>query len=51
MIDTLEILKKAKTVTQNCPLETDIKNTALLKMADCLINSSEEILLANAKDV
>lgn len=51
MIDTLEILKKAKTVTQNCPLETDIKNTALLKMADCLINSSEEILLANVKDV
>ena len=51
MIDTLEILNKAKTVTQNCPLETDIKNTALLKMADCLINSSEEILLANAKDV
>ena len=51
MIDTLEILKKAKTVTQNCPLETDIKNTALLKMADCLINSSEEILLANAKDM
>ena len=51
MIDTLEILKKAKTVTQNRPLETQIKNTALLKMADCLINSSEEILLANAKDV
>ena len=51
MIDTLEILKRAKTVTQNRPLETQIKNTALLKMADCLINSSEEILLANAKDV
>ena len=51
MIDTLEILNKAKTVTQNCPLETGIKNTALLKMADCLKNSSEEILLANAKDV
>ena len=51
MIDTLEILEKAKAVTQNKPLETDIKNTALLKMADCLINSADEILLANAKDV
>ena len=51
MTDTLEILEKAKAVTQNKPLETDIKNTALLKMADCLINSADEILLANAKDV
>ena len=51
MTDTLEILEKAKAVTQNKPLETDIKNTALLKMADCLISSADEILLANAKDV
>ena len=51
MTDTLEILEKAKAVTQNKPLETDIKKTALLKMADCLINSADEILLANEKDV
>ena len=51
MTDTIEILKRAKEISLNKPLETEIKNTALLKMADCLINSSEEILLANAKDV
>ena len=51
MTDTIEILKRAKEISLNKPLETQIKNTALLKMADCLINSSEEILLANAKDV
>lgn len=51
MTDTIEILKRAKEISLNKPLETEIKNTALLKMAECLINSSEEILLANAKDI
>ena len=51
MTDTIEILKRAKEISLNKPLETEIKNTALLKMAECLVDSSEEILLANAKDV
>ena len=51
MTDTIDILKRAKAASLNKPLETEIKNNALLKMAECLINSSEEILLANAKDV
>ena len=51
MTDTIEILKRAKEISLNKPLETQIKNTALLKMADCLVDSADEILLANAKDV
>ena len=51
MTDTIDILRRAKAASLNKPLETEIKNNALLKMAECLINSSEEILLANAKDV
>ena len=51
MTDTIDILTRAKAASLNKPLETEIKNNALLKMAECLINSSEEILLANAKDV
>ena len=51
MTDTIDILKRAKAAYLNKPLETEIKYNALLKMAECLINSSEEILLANAKDV
>lgn len=51
MTETIEILKGAKAVSLNKPLDTEIKNTALLKMGDCLISSADEILLANAKDV
>lgn len=51
MTDTIEILKRAKAVSLNKPLETEIKNNALLKMAECLVDSADEILLANAKDV
>lgn len=51
MTDTIEILKRAKEISLNKPLETEIKNTALLKMAECLVDSADEILLANAKDV
>ena len=51
MTDTIDILKRAKAASLNKPLETQIKNTALLKMAECLVDSADEILLANAKDV
>ncbi len=51
MTDTIEILKRAKEISLNKPLETEIKNNALLKMAECLVDSADEILLANAKDV
>ena len=51
MTDTIDILKRAKAASLNKPLETEIKNTALLKMAECLVDSADEILLANAKDV
>ena len=51
MTDTIDILKRAKAVSLNKPLETEIKNNALLKMAECLVDSADEILLANAKDV
>ena len=51
MTDTIDILKRAKAASLNKPLETEIKNNALLKMAECLVDSADEILLANAKDV
>lgn len=51
MTDTVEILKRAKAVSLCKPVCTDIKNTALLKMAECLVDSADEILLANAEDV
>ena len=51
MTDTIDILRRAKAASLNKPLETQIKNTALLKMAECLVDSADEILLANAKDV
>ena len=51
MITTLELLKKAKEVSYNAPLSTDIKNKALKAMAESLIGSVNEILEANALDV
>ncbi len=51
MTDTCEILKKAKEVSLNKPLSTQLKNKALIKMADCLISNTEEILKANEIDI
>ena len=51
MIDTLEILKTAKNVSKKPPLNTDIKNNAIISMANSLIENIESILLANKKDI
>ncbi|MBQ6847456.1 MAG: glutamate-5-semialdehyde dehydrogenase [Clostridia bacterium] len=51
MTDTLVILEKAKAVSLNKPLSTQFKNNALEKMAECLMESTEEILTANQKDI
>ncbi len=49
---TLDILKKAKSL---CPemsgLTPDMKNSALLNMADALIENTDKILIENAKDI
>ena len=52
MITTKEILIGAKKVkTLLASLSTDEKNNALLKMADALIENSDEILTANKSDL
>ncbi len=52
MKSTIEILKEAKSVKGIlCSLSTEKKNEALLNMADALIESTEEILSENAKDL
>ena len=51
MVSTYEILKRAKEVSYNAPLSTEIKNKALLAMANSLVQNSKEILAANASDV
>ena len=51
MITTAEILKKAKEVSFEAPLSTEIKNNALKSMAEALLQSTEEILEANRLDV
>ena len=52
MITTTEILIGAKKVkTLLASLSTDEKNNALLKMADALIENSDEILTANKSDL
>ncbi len=51
MTDTLEILKRAKKVSLNTPLSTEVKNTALKNMAQSLIDFTDEILIANNKDI
>ncbi|MBR2877433.1 MAG: glutamate-5-semialdehyde dehydrogenase [Clostridia bacterium] len=49
---TNEILQEAKKVkTQLASLSTEEKNNALLKMADALLENSEEILVANKSDL
>ena len=52
MKTTQEILieaKKAKAVL--CSLDTEVKNEALLAMADALVENQEEILSENKKDL
>ena len=51
MISTLDLLKTAKKVSLNAPINTDLKNKALNLMAASLVSHSEEILSANAVDV
>lgn len=51
MTPTIDILRKAKSVSYNAPLTTEIKNSALLKMAQALIDFTDEILAANESDV
>jgi len=51
MITTQEILNRAKAVSRNAPLDTEIKNNAIKAMAEALVNSTEEILAANKLDV
>jgi len=52
MITTQEILREAKKVkTKLASLSTEEKNNALLKMADALVENTEEILTANKSDL
>lgn len=51
MIQTSELLKKAKKASLNAPLSTEVKNDALKAMAEALISASDDILCANTKDV
>ena len=52
MITTKEILIEAKKVkTLLASLSTEEKNSALLKMADALIENADEILTANKSDL
>ncbi len=52
MITTKEILVEAKKVkTKLASLNTEEKNNALLKMADALIENTDEILTANKSDL
>lgn len=48
---TLEILKKAKAVSLNAALPTNIKNNALTAMAKALVEATDDILAANAVDM
>ncbi len=51
MVSTFEILEKAKSVSAFAPLSTEEKNNAILKMADVLIESTDDILSANKRDI
>ena len=48
---TFEILQKAKAVSQNAALTTEIKNNALTAMAKALLLATDEILAANQIDM
>ena len=51
MTPTIEILKRAKEVSLNAPICTDLKNEAIYKMAESLVDATEEILKANLIDI
>ena len=51
MTDTIQILKRAKEVSYNPPISTEIKNKALENMAESLVSNTEVILEANALDI
>lgn len=51
MVSTIDILKKAKETSNNAPLSSEIKNSALKAMAANLVNSTDEILRANESDI
>lgn len=51
MITTAELLKIAKTVSQNPPLSEEIKNRALKEMANSLLKNTDTILKANSIDI
>ena len=48
---TLEILQKAKAVSLNAALSTEVKNNALTAMAKALVDATDDILAANAIDM
>lgn len=51
MVETIEILKRAKALSYNAPLSSETKNNGLKAMAKALLDNADEILLANSKDV
>ena len=51
MTDTIQILKRAKEISYNPPISTEIKNKALENMAESLVSNTEVILEANALDI
>ncbi len=51
MVSTKEILVNAKALSLSAPLTEDIKNRALEAMAKSLIDSTDEILKENEKDI
>ncbi len=52
MMQTIEILTAARAAKPYiASLSTDEKNDAIMKMADCLVEATDEILAANALDV
>ncbi len=51
MTETIELLKRAKAVSNFAPLSTEKKNEALKAMADYLLISADEILVANELDI
>ena len=52
MITTAEILKNAREVKPYiATLTTEKKNSAIMTMADCLVEATDEILAANRLDI
>ena len=51
MTDTIEILKRAKEVSRFAPLSTEEKNNAILKMADSLMENTDENHYVTVADI